>query len=75
MTIQEMKTSTKEILTPADIASVLCVDPQRIRIQVEEDPSKLGFPVSKIGTRVKIPRLGFLRWLEGENGLLSEPKR
>lgn len=66
MTIQEMKASTKEVLTPADVAPILGCDQSLIRFQVEKDPSKLGFNVCKMGSRVKIPRLAFLAWLEGD---------
>ncbi len=65
MTLDEIRSSTKEVLTPADIAPVLGVDPQDIRWQARTAPERLGFNVSIIGTRTKIPRLGFLNWLEG----------
>ena len=29
---------------------------------------KLGFPATLIGTRVRIPRLGFLHWMQYGNG-------
>lgn len=65
MTLDEIRNSTKEVLTPADIAPVLGADPQDIRLAARLHPERLGFPVSVIGTRTKIPRLGFLNWLEG----------
>lgn len=70
MTLDEIRNSTKEVLTPADVAEVLQADPQDVRVAARQRPDLLGFPVSVIGTRTKIPRLGFLNWLEGrcENG-------
>lgn len=65
MTLDEIKASDKLMLTPADIAPVLGADPQDIRIQAKLNPGRLGFPVTVIKTRTKIPRLGFLNWLEG----------
>ena len=65
MTFDEMMASDKTMLTPADIAPVLGADPQDIRLTARLHPERLGFPVSVIGTRTKIPRLGFLNWLEG----------
>ena len=66
MTLDEIRSSTKEVLTPADIATVLGADPQDIRLQAKRNPERLGFNVAVIGTRVKVPRLAFIRWMEGE---------
>lgn len=70
MTLEEIRNSTKTMLTPADIAPVLGADAQDIRLTARLHPERLGFPVTVIKTRTKIPRLGFLNWLEGrcENG-------
>lgn len=65
MTLDEIRNSTKEVLTPADIADVLNADPQDIRIQARTAPEKLGFPVIIIKSRTKIPRLPFLRYMSG----------
>ena len=64
MTLDEIRNSTKEVLTPADIADVLNADPQDIRVQARTAPEKLGFPVI-IKSRTKIPRLPFLRYMSG----------
>ena len=66
MTLDEIKTSEKTMLTPADVAEVLQTDPQDIRIAAKVHPERLGFNVAVIGTRVKVPRLAFIRWMEGE---------
>ena len=66
MTIQDLKELKKEILTPGDIAPILGCDPNVIRWQAKQDIKQLGFPASKIGTRIKIPRLAFIKWFEGE---------
>ena len=65
MTLDEIRNSTKEVLTPADIADVLNCDAQDIRVQARQQPERLGFNVAVIGTRVKVPRRAFLNWLEG----------
>ena len=65
MSILELKMSDKEILTPADIAPILNCDPNVIRKQAKEDIKQLGFPASKVGSRVKIPRQAFIDWFEG----------
>lgn len=61
MTLDEIRNSTKDVLTPADIADVLNADPQDIRIQARTAPERLGFPVIIIKSRTKIPRVPFLR--------------
>lgn len=63
MTLDEIRNSTKEVLTPAEVAEVLGCDPQDIRLTAKRCPEKLGFPVCVIGTRTKIPRVPFLRFM------------
>lgn len=65
MTLQEIKALDREYLTPAQIAPILGCDPQDIRVAARLRPDLLGFSVSVIGTRVKVPRLAFIRWVEG----------
>ena len=67
MTIEDIKNMKKDILTPGDIAPVLHCDPNVIRYQAGKDIKQLGFPCSKIGTRIKIPRLAFIDWFLGKN--------
>ena len=64
MTLDEIRGTTKDMLTPGDVAEVLGCDPYRINVQAKQDAKKLGFPVSIMGTRVRIPRLAFLRWMQ-----------
>ena len=66
MTYQEIIMSTKDVLTPADIAPVLGCDPQKIRIQAKQIPESIPFRFIFIGNRMKIPRLGFIAWAEGK---------
>lgn len=65
MNLEEIRSSTKDVLTPTDVAPVLGCHPYAINAQAKQDASKLGFPVCLIGTRVKIPRIGFLKWFYG----------
>ena len=66
MTLNEIKALDREFLVPAEVASILGVDPQAVRVTARECPERLGFKVAVFGTRVKIPRLGFIRWMEGK---------
>ena len=63
MTLDEIRNSTKEVLTPAEVAPVLGCDPQDIRVQARTAPERLGFPVIIIKSRTKIPRVPFLRYM------------
>lgn len=66
MTIEEIKASQKAYLIPADIAPVLGCDPQAIRFMAAECPERLGFPVIRMGSRTKIPRIPFLKFMIGD---------
>lgn len=70
MRIEELRESTKEVLTPSDVADVLGCDRYSLNLQAKEDIKRgvnsLGFEYSMIGNRMKIPRRAFLRWLEGK---------
>ena len=65
MTLQQIKDSTKDCLIPSDIAEVLGCDKYSINVQVkkdkEEGTNSFPFPTILIGSRVKIPRIAFLK--------------
>ena len=63
MTLDEMQKSTAIWLTAVDVAVVLGSDPNSIRMQAHQAPEQLGFPVSVCGSRVRIPRIPFLRFI------------
>lgn len=65
MTIEDVKADTREYLTPAQVAPILGCDPQDIRVAAHQCPERLGFNVAVIGSRVKIPRRAFIKWMEG----------
>lgn len=61
-TLHEIENCGKDFLNPADIAPFLGCDPYSITLQAREDPRLLGFPVTVMGTRTRIPREGFVNW-------------
>lgn len=63
MTIEEIKSCPDRWLTADQIAAVLECDPNSIRRQAQDDPSKLGFAVVVICSRVKINRKRFLEFI------------
>ena len=60
MKLADIETLDKEFLLADDVAPVLGMHPQDIRSQAQADSAKLGFPVIVTGTRVRIPKQGFL---------------
>lgn len=70
MTIEEIKKLDREFLMPGDIASLLGTTGYAISVQVREDKengiNSFPFPTIRIGNRVKIPRVPFLRAMTGD---------
>lgn len=73
MTLKEIEAMDRETLTPAIVGSVLNADPHEIRLQARHRPELLGFPVICVGTRVKIPKEGFLLYCRGLLGNRQPP--
>lgn len=65
MTLQEIATYDRDYLTPTQAAPVLGCNPYFINLmsKTEQDRKALGFPVIRVGTRVKIPRIPFLHFM------------
>ena len=72
MTLEQIRQSAKAVLIPTDIAGVLGCDPQSIRDQARNRPDLLGFPVTVVRRRTYIPRVAFLKYLDGENMEVAE---
>lgn len=68
MTLESVKSMTDEVITPAVASELLGCDPQWLRIAARTRPDLLGFPVIVMGSRVKIPRRAFIRFMEGKQG-------
>ena len=64
MTLDDIKSMDRETITPAIAAAVIGCDPQGIRIAAHEEPQSLGFPVMVMGSRTKIPRRAFIKFME-----------
>ena len=64
-TLQDIEACPKTMLSPQDVSGYLQCDPYNINATVMIAPELLGFPICKLGNRVKIPKEGFLRWARG----------
>lgn len=61
--LKELKDSNALFVTAEDVRNILEADPATVRRQAMTDGSVMGFNVSVIGNRTRIPRKAFLRWL------------
>lgn len=66
MTLAELKELDRDVITPAQAAGILKCDPHYIRVAARQCPERLGFPVTILGSRTKIPRIPFIRYIEGK---------
>lgn len=64
--IQSLIDSNEEFVSLADVGKIFNADPNTIRRQAVTEPRLIGFPVSVIGNRTRIPRIPFLRFLGRE---------
>lgn len=64
MTLEQLKEMDRETITPAIAAGLLGCDPHSIRVAAHTEPESLGFPVVVMGTRTRIPRRAFIRFME-----------
>ena len=65
MTLAEIEGMDKDFLTVKEVASCLKCSGQLIRDEASKSPKYLGFPITKIGSAYKIPRIGFVNWAHG----------
>lgn len=61
--LEAIMASNKIFLTPAEVAPILGVAAHYIRLAARQHPDYLKFPFEVYGTRTKIPRIPFLRYL------------
>lgn len=66
-TLDEIEAMDRPTLTPMIVAGCMHWDPYTINLQAKKDPKSLGFPVIVKGTRVLIPREGFINFCKGNN--------
>lgn len=66
MTLEEIKKTDKPFLTPEDLSEALGSDKHTIIVSARTNPELIRFPFTFMGTRMKVPTAGFLRWYYGE---------
>ena len=66
MTLDELEKLPKDMLIPADIAPILGCAPYTINVCTRDGKNPFPFPVIRMGTRVRIPKIPFLKAMRGE---------
>lgn len=56
----------KEMLVPTDVAKYLGCSPYSINVATKDGKNPFPFPVIRIGTRVRIPKIPFIKAMRGE---------
>lgn len=67
LSLQDIERLPGEMLTPAQVAGVLEMNPYTINVMAAQQPDAFGFPVMLLGNRVKIPKQPFLLYMRGES--------
>ena len=57
----------KDMLVPTDICKYLGCSSYRINVVTRDGKNPFPFPVIRLGSRVKIPKIPFLKAMKGEN--------
>ncbi len=66
VSLEDVKAMDTSVITAAIAGQVLGCDPHYIRLEARRNPEKLGFPVIVLQNRVRIPRIAFIRFMEGD---------
>ena len=66
MTLQELEQLETEVLTPAQVAPILGCQPYTINVATKDGKNPFPFPIIRLGTRVRIPKIPFLKFMKGE---------
>ena len=64
-TLEEIEACPKAMLVPTDVAGYLGCEAYSINRAAKDAPGLLGFPITVMGSRVRIPKDGFVRWARG----------
>ena len=64
MKLADIEAMDKELLLMEDIAPFIGADPQNLRSQAQDNPNMLGFPVIVVGSRVMVPKAGFVHYMK-----------
>lgn len=66
LTLEEIEALPKDMLVPTDIAKCLGCNPYSINVATRDGNNPFPFPIIRMGTRVRIPKIPFLKAMRGE---------
>ena len=66
MTLDELEKLPKDMLVPTDVAGYLGCSPYTINVATRDGKNPFPFPIIRLGTRVKIPKMPFIKAMRGE---------
>lgn len=64
-TLDELKQCDKLLMTLDEIAGIVHIAAQNMRDQAEKNPAMLGFPTVVANGTVRVPRIPFIKFMEG----------
>jgi hypothetical protein len=65
--LRRIEALPKEMLVPTDIAKCLGCAAYTINVATRDGKNPFPFPVIRMGTRVRIPKMPFIKAMRGEN--------
>ena len=66
MTLEDLEAMPKDMLTPKDVAPILGCAPYTINVHTMNGNNPFPFPIIRMGSRVRIPKLPFIKAMRGE---------
>ena len=66
MTLKELEQLETEVLTPNQVAPILGCQPYSINVATRDGNNPFPFPIIRMGSRVRIPKKPFIKFMMGE---------
>lgn len=64
--LERIEALDKDMLTPTDVAKILGCMPYSINVALRDGKNPFPFPAFMINSRVKIPKIPFIKAMRGE---------
>lgn len=64
--LERIEELDKDMLTPSDVCKFLGCSAYSINVATEDGKNPFPFPVIRLGRRVKIPKVPFVKAMKGE---------
>ena len=64
--LERVEALDKDMLVPTDVAKLLGCAPYSINVATRDGKNPFPFPVIRMGTRVRIPKIPFIKAMRGE---------